>query len=238
MAATPQSRVLVYGGKGALGAIIVSYFKSKNWWVLSADLFVNEEADANVVITTTNSWTQQGEEVGSKLAEQLQDNKLDAVLCVAGGWAGGNASSKDLVKNCDLMWKQSVWTSVISSQLASLYLKENGVLVLTGAKAALEGTAGMIGYGLAKASVHQLIGSLAQSDSGLPSGATVLGILPVTLDTPMNRKNMPSADFSQWSPLETVASKLYEWTDKRSRPKNGSLLQVITCNGETEFKPI
>ena len=31
MAATPQSRVLVYGGKGALGAIIVSYFKSKNW---------------------------------------------------------------------------------------------------------------------------------------------------------------------------------------------------------------
>ena len=27
----------------------------------------------------------------------------------------------------------------------------------------------------------------------------------VTLDTPVNRKNMPNADFSQWTPLEFVA---------------------------------
>ena len=25
------SRVIVYGGKGALGSVIVNYFKSKNW---------------------------------------------------------------------------------------------------------------------------------------------------------------------------------------------------------------
>ena len=37
---------------------------------------------------------------------------------------------------------------------------------------------GMIGYGLAKAGVHQLVNSLAQPDSGLPAGATVLAILP------------------------------------------------------------
>ncbi len=36
----------------------------------------------------------------------------------------------------------------------------------------------MIGYGLAKAGVHQLVNSLAQPDSGLPAGATVLAILP------------------------------------------------------------
>jgi len=48
----------------------------------------------------------------------------------------------DLVKNADLMWKQSVWTSVIASNIGAHYLKEGGMLVLTGAQAALKATAG------------------------------------------------------------------------------------------------
>ena len=28
------------------------------------------------------------------MAEVLEDNKLNAIVCVAGGWAGGNASSQ------------------------------------------------------------------------------------------------------------------------------------------------
>ena len=53
---------------------------------------------------------------------------------------------------------------------------------------------GMMGYGMAKAAVHQLVKSLATSGSGLPDTCCVAGILPVTLDTPMNRKFMPGAD--------------------------------------------
>lgn len=51
-------------------------------------------------------------------------------------------SLSDLYKNTDLMWKQSVWTSTISSHLASLHLKQGGLLTLAGAKAALSGTGG------------------------------------------------------------------------------------------------
>ena len=72
----------------------------------------------------------------------MNGEKVDAIVCVAGGWAGGNAGSKDLVKNADMMWKQSVWSSVIASHLAAKHLKENGLLVLTGAHPALQGTAG------------------------------------------------------------------------------------------------
>ncbi len=46
---------------------------------------------------------------------------------------------------------------------------------------------GMMGYGMAKAAVHQLVKSLGEQGSGLPDGTCALGILPVTLDTPMNR---------------------------------------------------
>lgn len=50
--------------------------------------------------------------------------------------------SPALFKNCDLMWKQSMWTSTISSHLATKHLKEGGLLTLAGAKAALDGTPG------------------------------------------------------------------------------------------------
>lgn len=86
-------RALVYGGKGALGSVVVSHFKSKNWvrrwhvsdlhaqwpfcshltipsasqWVASIDLFANEEAEANVVLQNTESWTAQGSEVGGAM---------------------------------------------------------------------------------------------------------------------------------------------------------------------------
>lgn len=104
-----------------------------------------------------------------------------------------------------MMLKQSVWTSVVASSIASKFLKPGGILVLTGAKAALGPTPGMIGYGLAKAAIHHLTKSLAENDGGLPAGAQALSILPVTLDTPMNRKWMPKADTSTWTPLEFIA---------------------------------
>lgn len=103
------------------------------------------------------------------------------------------------------MWRQSVWSSLISASIAAQHLKEGGVLTLTGAKAALEGTPGMIGYGLAKSAVHHLTKSLAGDKSGLPTDSVVVSILPITLDTPMNRKWMPKADFTTWTPLEFIA---------------------------------
>ena len=77
-----------------------------------------------------------------------------------------------------MMWKQSVWTSVIAANLAAKHLKEGGLLTLTGAHPAQEGTPGMIGYGMAKGAVHQLVKSLGAEKSGLPDKATVAAILP------------------------------------------------------------
>lgn len=164
----------------------------------------NEQADANIIVNREATWVEQESDVLSKVETILNGEKLDAVICVAGGWAGGNAK-KDLAKNADLMWKQSVWTSTISAAIGAQYLKAGGLLALTGANPALKSTPGMIGYGMSKAAVHQLTKSLAGKDSGLPDNSLVVAILPITLDTPMNRKWMPKGDFSSWTPLEFVA---------------------------------
>ncbi|XP_077992594.1 dihydropteridine reductase-like [Glandiceps talaboti] len=230
-----SQRVLVYGGKGALGSSIVNYFKNKNWWVASIDLFPNEDADANIVLSITESWLKQEEQVTANVEDTLKGEKVDAVLCVAGGWAGGNAASKDFVKNADMMWKQSVWTSALAAEISAKHLKDGGLLTLPGAQPALEGTAGMMGYGMAKAAVHQLTQSLGAKKSGMPEDSCAVAILPVTLDTPMNRKWMKDADFGTWTSLDFVAELFYKWANNEERPASGSLIQLITKDGQTEL---
>ncbi|KAB0372142.1 hypothetical protein FD755_015934, partial [Muntiacus reevesi] len=209
------------GGQGALGSRCVQAFRARNWWVASIDVQENEEASANVVTA----------EVGKLLGTE----KVDAILCVAGGWVRGNAKSKSLFKNCDLMWKQSMWTSTISSHLATKHLKEGGLLTLPGARAALDRTPGMTGYGMAKAAVHQLCRSLARKKSCLPPGAAAVALFPVTLDTPVNRKSMPEADFSSWMPLEFLVETFHDWITEKNRSSSGSLIQVVTAEGKTEL---
>ncbi|KAM8848121.1 quinoid dihydropteridine reductase a [Synchiropus picturatus] len=227
-------RVIVYGGRGALGSKCVQHFKSKGWWVANVDMAPNEEANENVIVQVTEAFSEQAGQVTADVARVLGAEKVDAILCVAGGWAGGSCSSKDLYKNSDLMWKQSVWTSTISSHLAALHLKPGGLLTLAGAKAALSGTGGMVGYGMAKAAVHQLCQSLAAKNSGMPAGAAAVAILPVTLDTPMNRKFMPDADFGSWTPLDFIADLFLTWAEGSNRPASGSLMQLLTSGGETQ----
>ncbi|GBP68611.1 Dihydropteridine reductase [Eumeta japonica] len=229
-----SGKIVVYGGRGALGAACINYLKRANFWVASIDLNPNESADFNVTVPKDGSVIQQEEHVLKELGDALQGEKLKAVLCVAGGWAGGNAA-KDLSKQADLMWRQSVWSSTIAATVASKYLSPGGVLTLTGAKAALESTPGMIGYGLAKAAVHQLTKSLGAKDSGLPENALAVAILPVTLDTEMNRKWMPKADFGSWTPLEFIAQLFEKWINGQDRPASGSLIALVTKNNVTEL---
>uniref|UniRef100_A0A3Q3FGT3 Quinoid dihydropteridine reductase a n=1 Tax=Kryptolebias marmoratus TaxID=37003 RepID=A0A3Q3FGT3_KRYMA len=229
-----SNRVIVYGGRGALGSKCVQFFRSKGWWVASIDMAANDEANENVIVKLTECFSEQAGQVTTDVAQLLGEQKVDAILCVAGGWAGGNCSSKDFYKNTDLMWKQSVWTSTISSHLAARHLKSGGLLTLAGAKAALSGTGGMMGYGMAKAAVHQLCQSLAAKNSGMPQGAAAVAILPVTLDTPMNRKFMPDADFGSWTPLEYIAETFFSWATGENRPASGSLMQLLTSGGETQ----
>ena len=62
--------------------------------VTSIDLVKNDAADDNVIIENLSSWIDQHQEVVNGLDSVLGSEKIDALFCVAGGWAGGNAASK------------------------------------------------------------------------------------------------------------------------------------------------
>jgi dihydropteridine reductase len=95
----------------------------------------------------------------------------------------------------------------------------------------------MMGYGMAKAAVHQLTKSLSNPEkSGLPPNSVAVAVLPVTLDTPMNRKWMKDADTSTWTTLEFMAELFLKWTTSADeRPESGTLLTVVTEGGHTKL---
>ena len=82
----------------------------------------NAQAQNNIVIGASDSWESQEKQVLKQCQELLLGGKFAAIFCVAGGWAGGNVASENLVNSCETMWKQSVQSSIIAAKVASKFL--------------------------------------------------------------------------------------------------------------------
>jgi len=223
---------LIYGGAGQLGSALVSAFKKANWETFCVDVRKNDEATQSIQISGSSDVKNDTAHVLSSLSQHKAS--LDVIICVAGGWAGGNVASDDIFETTERMWKLNIQSALSSSHVASRNLKEGGKLILTGAAAALAPNPGSIGYQITKAGTHALLFSLAAENSGLPKGATVHGIAPLMLDTATNRQAMPNANYDNWTPLPTVAQLLVDWSNGKDVPKNGSLVKIVTENKETK----
>lgn len=230
--AVAPTQIIVYGGTGALGQAIVKHFKSKGVYVISIALSETPGANMSIIVPRDGTAAQQESAALQALAST---KKSDALYCVAGGFAGGNAAAENFVKVTDSMVNQSLYTSAIAASIAAKHVKPEGLLVLSGSQTALNPSVGAIGYSISKQAVHHLTRSLGLPNSGV--ACTTLAILPVTLDTEGNRKANPGADTSTWTPLQYVVDLLEEWT-RGSRPQNGSLVQIFTKQGKSKLVPI
>ncbi|KAF1335457.1 Dihydropteridine reductase, partial [Globisporangium splendens] len=235
MAAT--KKLVVVGGAGALGRGIGAHFtRASAWKTLSVDFTANDDVDASFVFDRAASSTLTQ---ASAVLQHIQTTygKVDAVVCAAGGWAGGSIKDADTLVNLAQMHSRNTESAVMAAHLASHVLNPGGLLVLTGAAAALKATPGMVSYGISKAGTHHLI---ASSIDALPEDATALGVLPVTIDTPMNRKFMADADFASWTKVDAIGAKILEWSNASpsSRPPNGHLLTVLTNNNVDTWKDV
>jgi hypothetical protein len=53
----------------------------------------------------------------------------------AGGWTGGNIKDDDYFQKCQHMMNVNFYPSLLGAHLATKYLEENGIVILTGAAA-------------------------------------------------------------------------------------------------------
>ena len=85
-----MSRVIVYGGGGALGRAIVAHNKAAGGFVVNIDLASNEEADANVQVDVKQSWVAQEQAVKAGVASAIGDDKVRSdAMPARRRWRGG-----------------------------------------------------------------------------------------------------------------------------------------------------
>lgn len=224
----------VLGGSGQLGSGVVDRFVALGWSCISADFRASPTATQSIVFPSGTSTSDQYKLIKASLASHV-----DAVVCAAGGFEMESIGSPDVFAHLDKLVDFNMKSALLASHIASQHLNKDGILVLTGAKAALSPTAWAIAYGMTKAATHNLVQSLAVETKDLPEGTTVLAILPITIDTATNRRDMPGADTSTWTPIPVIGDKIATWaSEKSSRPKTGSMIQIATKGGETTFEAI
>jgi NAD(P)-dependent dehydrogenase (short-subunit alcohol dehydrogenase family) len=81
--------------------------------------------------------------------------------------------------------------------------QKRGAIVNLASKAAVDHAAGAAAYAASKAAALAMMDSLAADLKG--TGVRVNSILPSVIDTEVNRKAMPNADFGKWPKPQDIA---------------------------------
>ncbi|QUS39764.1 SDR family NAD(P)-dependent oxidoreductase [Tardiphaga alba] len=153
-----------------------------------------------------------------------QFGRIDVLINIAGAFRfeaiadGDNAS-------WETMHRLNLLTALNTSRAAIPHLVTSsaGRIVNIGAIGALEAGSGMGPYAASKAGVHRLTESLAAE---LKGKVTVNAVLPSTIDTSANRRDMPDADFAKWVTPDELASVILFLASDAASAVTGALVPV------------
>src|SRR5438445_9882507 len=131
--------------------------------------------------------------------------RLDALVNAVGGYAGGVKFWESETKVFDQMLALNLRSGYALSRAAlPVMLKQGrGSIVNVASKAAFDHAAGVAAYAASKAAAVAMMDSLAADVKG--TGVRVNSILPSIIDTAVNRRAMPNADYSSWPKPEEIA---------------------------------
>jgi NAD(P)-dependent dehydrogenase (short-subunit alcohol dehydrogenase family) len=214
--------ILITGGAGALGQTVVPAFVSAGASVIIGDLNPVQLPGVTALKADFTDQTQ----VRGLVNEVIQSSgRLDALVNLIGGFATGRVVDTDV----------SLWQRMLAMNLTSAFLlsqavlpsmleRRQGRIVHVAARAALEPFPGAAAYIVSKAGLVALIRTLSKELNG--SGVTVNGVLPSTIDTPVNRKAMPEADLSKWARPESIARTLAFLASDDANQINGALIPI------------
>ena len=150
---------------------------------------------------------------------------LDGLAVATGAWSGGLTLEAAPAEEWERMMRANLTTvyTLCRNSLPHL-LKQGGSVVTVGAKAAETGGAGAAAYAVSKAGVHALTRVLAEENRD--RGVRFNCVLPLTIDTPANRRAMPAADHSKWTTPAAIAEVVVFLLSPESAPVTGALLPV------------
>jgi len=152
--------------------------------------------------------------------------RIDILVNTVGGFAGGRKVHEDDLANWEAMQRLNLRTTLNACRTVVPHLVRQGAgrIVNVAARAALAGVAGLGAYGASKSAVIYLTQTLAAELKD--NGVGVNCVLPGTIDTPQNRRDMPQADFSKWVEPAAIADAILFLASDAARAISGVALPV------------
>ena len=198
-------RVLITGATGGLGSAVVQQFLSSGHTVIGVARSWKSAVPHQLIALTADLTNP---EECARIASQA--GPLDAVVHVMGGFAGGSPVQETSIAEWDHMMNLNLRSAflIFRSVLPGMLERRHGRLVAIASRAALEPAARLSAYAVSKAGLLHLMRTLAVELKG--TGVTSNVLLPSTIDTPENRRAMPSADYTKWVSPDSIA-KVVDW---------------------------
>lgn len=152
--------------------------------------------------------------------------RLDGLVNTVGGFRGGKPVHETDLAEWDFMYDINVRTALHACRAVIPYMLQagSGRIINIASRNAFQGSPNYAAYSAAKTAVLRLTESLAGEMK--TRGITVNCIVPGTIDTPQNRKDMPKADFSSWVPPEDLANVIAFLLSDEARSVTGAAVPV------------
>ncbi len=152
--------------------------------------------------------------------------RIDALVNTIGGFTGGKPVHEDNLDSWERMLAINLRTTLLACRavIPAMIAQGGGRIVTVGARAALGGVAGLGAYVAAKSAVIRLTETLAAELKDRE--ITVNCVLPGTIDTPQNRRDIPKADFSRWVPPAAIADVIVFLCSDAARAVSGASVPV------------
>ncbi len=152
--------------------------------------------------------------------------RIDVLVNIAGGFTMGPPVHETELKTWDFMLDLNARSVFLMARAVVPHMLDQGrgKIISTAASVGLKAKAKMGAYSVSKAAVIRLTESM--SAELLDAGINVNCILPGTIDTPRNRKDMPDADFSKWVQPESLADVIMFLASEAARDVQGAALPV------------
>jgi len=204
---------LITGVSGNLGQAVAKKFLQEGYLVAGTvlpddRLPLNFPADKFEKIVVDLTDTQAAENSVESLIKK--HGAIDAAILTVGGFAMGSVAqtgTEAIRKQYQLNFETTY--NVVRPLFVHMLQQKRGRIFMIGSKPGLSAKngAGMIAYGLAKSLIFRLAELMNEEAKGSEVVTSV--VVPSTIDTAINRRSMPDANFDNWVKPEKIAEAIY-----------------------------
>jgi NAD(P)-dependent dehydrogenase (short-subunit alcohol dehydrogenase family) len=216
--------LVVTGAFGILGRAAAEEATARGATVAMLDIRTSEQSLTDSRLAIAVDLGDFAATTAAMQAIRQQTGRIDALLNIAGGFVWQTVEEGEIAA-WDRMFALNLKTALTASKAALPHLVESrGAIVNVGANSALKAGAGMGAYTASKMGVMKLTESMAEE---LKGKVRVNAVLPSTIDTPQNRRDLPKTDPNIWvKPSELAKAMLFLASDDASAI-TGALVPVV-----------